>query len=582
MRARPFGIPRRALLQPNRAFRHTSFPQPANYGVGRVAAAIDKMRGMHADGAPAIEGPDREGQGGVPDFEYLRRPDDGPRDAAADANQPVLFGLEEIPVPPARQPQELVVPESLRTIRKAVAAIHAIPVKGSEHHTLNSQRLFDALILAAQLQVKNQGGASLMERIRNERVSPEFEIRITELVKLAAIPGKNYQRVYESLDQLFRMTLSWNVVGEDSTVQWEFKAHFLATLGRGVNGKSGLLRFSIDPSILAIVLEPKNWATLSLQVMSGLPTPTSYALYQNVWRYVNTAQKVTAALPVETWMELLLGPCRFVKTDAKGNKRAEGYGEFKARYLLDAIERVNQVAALQHTIELKEIKSGRRVVKLQFRFVRKEQQRLELPVSWPADILDSLAALGFHADEIATMSEAFPQEMIQDCLVRYTDARRKLLTAGKKISSPRAYFAGIMDKVARADDEQIDAEKLEAQVRKDEVERDAQERRARLEERFRDHVRDRFRESLLSMPENQRNSLLADFEASPDYLRAKLLVEAKGWTRTNTGAIAMLRTWVEQSRPDFYAEMLPAAQDRDLQAWLLWQTEQAILKADSA
>lgn len=483
------------------------------------------------------------------------------------------------PLQPSLFPEEdLIIPESLRTMRKAVAAIHAIPLKGADKQSLNTKRLFDALILAAQIDVRGRG-PQMMDRIRLDRVSPMFEIHVTDLARLAGIPGKNYERIYEHLDELHAMRMSWNLVGEDSTVEWEMKAHFLATYGRGVNAKRGLVRYSIDPSILGIVLEPSNWATLSLQVMSGLPTPTSYALYQNVWRYVNTAQKVTAALPVETWIELLLGPCRFVKVDGSGRKYVENYGEFKARYLLDAIARVNNVPALHHSIELKELKSGRRISKLQFRFVPKQQQKLELPVTWPVDILEPLRKLGFTADEIAGMSEAFPVEVIKDSLDRLVDARKRLATTGKKITSPKAYFGGILDKVARgAAEEQIDVEKLEAEVRQEEAQREAEERRTRLEERFTTHQRDRFREAFFELPDERRKEAQRRYEESTDFAKAKVLVEAKGWTKSNSGALAMLRPWLEKSVPDLYRELLPHPHDRDLQAWLLWQTEQALLK----
>lgn len=495
------------------------------------------------------------------EFEYTVRHGE----ALTDPLQPSLFPEED-----------LIIPESLRSMRKAVAAIHAIPLKGSDKQSLNTKRLFDALILAAQIDVRGRG-PHMMDRIRQDRVSPLFEIHITDLARLAGIPGKNYERIYEDLDELHKMQMSWNLVGEDSTVEWEMKAHFLATYGRGMNSKRGLVRYSIDPSILSIVLEPSNWATLSLQVMTGLPTPTSYALYQNVWRYVNTAQKVTAALPVETWIELLLGPSRFVKVDAQGRKYVENYGEFKARYLGDAIARVNNVPALQHTIELKELKSGRRVSKLQFRFVPKHQQKLELPVTWPVELLEPLRKLGFTPDEIGDMSEAFPVEVVKETLDRLVEARKRLAANGKKITSPRAYFSGILDKVAHgADEGQIDPVKLESEVRQVEAQREAEERRKRLDEKFMTYQRDRFREAFFELSDESRGEALRRFAQSPEFARAKVLVDAKGWTKTNSGALAILRPWLEKEMPDLYRELLPDPHERDQQAWLLWQTEQAL------
>ena len=151
-------------------------------------------------------------------------------------------------------------------------AIHAIPVKAEHAQSLNSRRLFDACILVTQIDFRRRDRAEV-ERIKNDRISPVFEVRITDL---ASIPGKNYQRLYAELDTLFEMVLRWNIVGEDANVEWDMKSHFLSSLGYGKGQKRGLIRFSMDPAILGIVLEPSNWATLSLQAMERLGTAASY------------------------------------------------------------------------------------------------------------------------------------------------------------------------------------------------------------------------------------------------------------------------------------------------------------------
>jgi hypothetical protein len=54
------------------------------------------------------------------------------------------------PLQPSLFPEEdLIIPESLRTMRKAVAAIHAIPLKGADKQSLNTKRLFRLMCVAA-------------------------------------------------------------------------------------------------------------------------------------------------------------------------------------------------------------------------------------------------------------------------------------------------------------------------------------------------------------------------------------------------------------------------------------------------
>lgn len=475
--------------------------------------------------------------------------------------------------PPLFPTEDLIIPDTLRNMRKAVAAIHAVPVKAEHSQTLNSRRLFDACILVAQIDCRKRDRQQV-DRIRNERVSPMFETRITDLVRLAGIPGKNYERIYEELDRLYEMSLSWNVVGEDAEVQWAMKSHFLSTLGYGQANKRGLIRFAIDPSILDIVLEPSNWATLSLQAMEGLGTAASYALYQNAWRYVNTHAKVTAALPTYTWVELLMGHSRYVVDDPKLGKRVINYGDFKRRVLMDAIRRVNDIQALGYTLELKEFRSGTRVSKLQFKFVPKKQASLGLPLTWPDDVLKVLAAVGFSDKEIADMSQAHSVEVIAETIIRLKAAEQRLKIAGRPITSKKAYFNGILTNVASgAADDDINDAKVEAEAKAQEAQREAAARQERRKQEFSKHQADVFSEALFALSEEDRSTILQDFEGSPEGSKSRLLVEKKGWNASNTGALAVLRLWLSSERVPTYEQLLPNPKDRNFDAWLAWRLD---------
>jgi hypothetical protein len=485
------------------------------------------------------------------------------REIGEDA-QPALFPTED-----------LLIPETLRTMRKAVAAIHAIPVKAEHAQSLNSRRLFDAIILVVQLNFRKRPKAEV-ERIKADRISPLFDVRITELARLANIPGKNYQRIYEELDKLFEMDLRWNVVGEDSEVEWDMRSHFLASLGHGKGLQRGLIRFSMDPSILNIVLEPSNWASLSLQVMASLLTAPSYALYVNTWRYVTTTAKVTAPLPTATWVELLMGKSRYVVDDPATGKRVVNYGDFKRRVLLDAIRRVNEVAALNYTIELKEIRSGTRVSRLQFKFVQKTSHGLGLPLHWPDDVLAALKSLGHTETEIKDISEARSYEEVAEALIRLKAAEDKLRSSGKKISSKKAYFNGILSNIALgSSDDELDHEKIEAEVKAQSAAREAQERLERLSKAFERHQAITFTANLFAADEDYRADVFQRFEQSTDGEKAKLLLR-RGWDASNAGALAMLRTWMQREHPDELGRLLPNPEDKGIEAWTAWRADQAM------
>lgn len=481
---------------------------------------------------------------------------------------------------PGEQPslfrtEDLVIPPSLRTMRKAVSAIHASPI-GSEHsQSLNSRRLFDACILAVQLDFAKRDRRQL-ERVRTERITPVFEIKVADLAELAHIPGKNYERIYAELDKLFAMSLRWNLVGEDAEVEWEMKSHFLSSIGYGKGVKRGIVRFSIDPAILEIIVEPSNWATLSLQAMEGLGTSASYALYQNCFKYIGTHAKVTAALTTATWVELLVGPSRYLEDDGNGGKRVRNYGDFKRRVLMDALRRVNESPALSYTLELKEIFSGLRVVRLQFKFIPKlkGQAELDLPLTWPDDVLTVMANLGLTEAEIRDLSQVRSHEEVAEAVVRLKAAEARLRAAGRGITSRKAYFHGILSNIAAgAAGDELVHERIEEEVRAQEAQQQAERRQARLREEFARHQADRFAERLFTKPEPWLKSLQAEFESSTDGAKARMLLDKGGWQPRNVGLLAILRGYLTRERPDLLDQLLDSPEDRTFEAWLAWRLE---------
>jgi plasmid replication initiation protein len=440
--------------------------------------------------------------------------------------------------------------------------------------SLNSRRLFDACIMIAQIDFRKRGPDAL-KRVKEEGLMPVFETRITDLARLAGIPGKNYTRIYDELDQLFEMVLRWNIIGESAQVEWEMKSHFLSSLGYGKDKKRGLIRFSLHPSVLEIVLEPSNWATLSLQAMEGLGTSASYALFQNTWRYVNTHAKITAAFPTATWIELLLGHSSYVEDDPEEGKRVVRYADFKRRVLLDAIRRVNNNPALSYTLELKEHKSGTRVSKLQFKFIPKQTHSLGIPLTWPEDVVLVLEGIGYSSKEIEDMSQSRSYEEVAESIVRLKDAEARLRMQGKKISSKKAYFSGILSNVAAgASLDELDDAKLEQEAQAQAAQQRAQELQERMRAAFDEHSYAAFAHALFEMSSEERSALLNRFETSKEGLAAAVFV-AKGWSPKNRPALSVLKKWIKDRCGNLLETMLPNPHDRDYEAWMAWRLDQA-------
>lgn len=504
-------------------------------------------------------------QGDTPDVEDEQGLAEGYALQERELTQPSLFPTEEV-----------LLPEALRSMRKAVSAIHTVPTKPDVQHTLNSRRLFDACILVAQIDIRRRE-KGFLDRVRSERISPMFEVRTSELARLGAIKGSNLERIHVEMQRLYEMSLQWNLVGEDSATIWNMQSHFLSVLGIGKGAKRGMVRFSLDPEVLLLVLEPSNWATLSLQVMEGLGTEASYSLYQNAWRYAGTYAKVTAALPTETWVELLLGKSGYMEYGPNGEKKVVRYGDFKRRHLLDAMERVNSVAALGYTLTLKEIKSGNRVSRLQFKFEPKKASQGLLPLTWPKDVITALEHLGFAAEEVQDISQSRSFEEVAESLVKLKAAEDKMKAAGRRISNKKAYFQGILVNVAAgASLDTLEHEKIETEVRAQEEKQAAQKREERLREGFDRYRAQAFSDQLFAWDDDKRSALTTKFE-NDDLKRggvAKGFLR-KGWNPGNVPLMALLRDWLAKNDHDSLEELLPFPHQRSYESWLAWRLDVA-------
>lgn len=471
--------------------------------------------------------------------------------------------------------EDLIIPPAIQNYRKSVGVMHGFAVNPDYKDSLNKLRVMDACIIAAQIEFKQRGKAEI-ERVIKDRLSPFFDLPISEVARIAGIPHKNFNRIWEDLDELYNASFMWNAYGKDGSVEFELKSRFLTTLGRGVGGKVGMVRFALEPAVLAMALNPGEWANLSFAALSdkNLRSEPAYKLYQNTWRYVNTHHKVTAAMPTETWIDLIAGKDNRFVTEVDGERRATGYADFKRRVLLPAIVRVNAVRALSYTLELREHKSGNRVAKIQFNLVPKQQESLGLPLTWPEDIEKFIAGCGFTEAEMNDLSEANSFEEIAETVVRMRASMIRMRELKKKITSMKAYFRGILANVV-AGAREDDVEKIEKESARQQAEIEAVERRERTRQLWEEHRKKRFRERMSELPEAQLTQLLQEFSRTDEYKKATLLLKKDANPLKSAGAMAFVRTWMESAHPEIVEQLLSLPEDRSLDAWLDWRVTQA-------
>ena len=157
--------------------------------------------------------------------------------------------------------------------------------------------------------------------------------------------------------------------------------------------------------------------------------------------------------------------------------------------------------------------------------------------------------------------------------MRLRASDEKLKAQGRPITSRKAYFIGILSNVAAgAGQSEIDDERIEAEVREQESAAAAKERESRVREAFSRHQSEVFAAELFAIDDAKRDEMIAQFQLSESGVKTSLLW-GRGWRPANVGALAVLRAWLVDEKPDVLARLLPNPQDKTLEAWSAWRID---------
>jgi hypothetical protein len=207
---------------------------------------------------------------------------------------------------------------------------------------------------------------------------------------------------------------------------------------KGTAGRGGRvwLGFKFDPNVEQQVLNPMPYTRLSLYYQTMLRTGHGLALYEMARKYATSPSHMTFADRWEWWHDYLTGQA--ISTEPLNIE----YKYFKRNIIKPAVDEVNAVTNV--TVELREIKEGRRVVSLQFITFMKSQEQLELSPEPVIDsvLIDALRAIGFSEYEAQNISARENPDLVKKTLdlLRARMDKRELT----HIDSPMAYFRKLL------------------------------------------------------------------------------------------------------------------------------------------
>lgn len=314
-----------------------------------------------------------------------------------------------------------VVSPSSAELRKAVEAIAIQPKSGKI--TLLTRKLFNVLLAVAQ-QADESGDT--------------YRALLSDIVANSAFDSNDTALVKEHLRRMVSVQVEWS---QGTSSQKPGRKWGISTLIADAEiledpaTRRVWVEFSFAPKIKKKLLDPVQYARLSLQFQSQLRSSAGLALYEICVRYLTNPSHLTMRESWAWWRPILSGT---PDTEA-GDEAKREYKYFKRDYLRPAIAEVNAVTNI--FVELIEHREGRRVAEIQFRVTERKQPMLALdehPNVFDSTLIDRMVKIGIPLKEAQTLYADSEENRIRAAL-QMTEQRMRSASLPPVRSAPALF-----------------------------------------------------------------------------------------------------------------------------------------------
>ncbi|MFP6561284.1 replication initiation protein [Paraburkholderia sp. B3] len=320
-----------------------------------------------------------------------------------------------------------VVSPSSAELRKAVEAIAIQPKSGKI--TLLTRKLFNVLLAVAQ-QADESGDT--------------YRALLSDIVANSAFDSNDTALVKEHLRRMVSVQVEWSqgTSSQKPGRKWGISTLIAdAEILEDPTTRRVWVEFSFAPKIKKKLLDPVQYARLSLQFQSQLRSSAGLALYEICVRYLTNPSHLTMRETWEWWRPILSGT---PDTEA-GDEAKREYKYFKRDYLRPAIAEVNAVTNI--FVELIEHREGRRVAEIQFRVTERKQPMLALdehPNVFDSTLVDRMVKIGIPLKEAQSLYADSEENRIRAAL-QLTEQRMRS-TSLPPVRSAGALFKDALKK----------------------------------------------------------------------------------------------------------------------------------------
>lgn len=421
---------------------------------------------------------------------------------------------------------------------RSVFAIHITPLK--QALSLPGRKIHIALARFAGEQYQRLSRdqresieSALREYIANLRsgkrateppllLQPQFSAKLADVARAIGYEPKEARHLWPAITALVATSVQFNSLRHSAarTEQDLYPDELeVATtlLSSAVRTGRGELAWAYDPKILSIMVAPRTYAMLNLELVRSARTYTALALYENCRRFVGIG--VAGPYPIERWQQLL---------SPEGNRPAwENVYEFMRR-VKRSIKELHTCEGCDIEIEVERVKLPNAGAGLQFKVRPLDQSKLPFGIPLPRnpELMSRLVTIGFSEREAGMMVENHGEEYLLAKFELFDKSNKN----GKPIGNPKGWL-----NAAVARDFQ-DAEVQQATVRKMAQARELRLQRAdQLKAAFQSFQAEQLRSRFYALEEDLRVNWEVQFAAAHEgHLTSSLAGKAKeqaffGW-----------------------------------------------------
>ena len=212
---------------------------------------------------------------------------------------------------------------------------HSALVQISNKVTAEQRKCFNVLLYIAK------------DILKENSNTIEFKVDLVKIKKMAGISASNNQQIKRSLRDIANIVIEFNILNKDKKNEWSI--FHLLSRAHIVDG-SGILDFEFPKEIRETLLRPDIYVLLDLNIIKGLQSKYSIALYEFLRDYKNIK---TVKIKIADFKKLM-----------GSEKYYSDFNKLRDRVISPAIGDINEKTDLN--VSHKEINEGKKIVALQF------------------------------------------------------------------------------------------------------------------------------------------------------------------------------------------------------------------------